>query len=61
VVEQAMNDATDEQLNTEERTEAIDWIYRGGLDFQTVCDLASVSTSAVRKKLLVKIIGRTRK
>jgi hypothetical protein len=61
VVEQAMNDATNEQLNTEERTETIDWIYHGGFDFQIVCDLASVSTSAVKKKLLEKIIHKTRK
>jgi hypothetical protein len=51
VVMQAMQDATDKKLNRIERRKAINWIRKDSLDFFTVCDLAMLEPTAVRKGL----------
>jgi hypothetical protein len=50
VISQAFIDSTNRRLPQRDRIEALRWLCNGGLDFEIVCDMANVSSDAVRKK-----------
>jgi hypothetical protein len=61
VIDRAISDAMDKKLNEVEKTEAFNWLFFGGIDFEIVCDFANVAPNAARKKWLRKRISRAKK
>jgi hypothetical protein len=61
VIKQAISDSMDKNLSKTEKTEAANWLFFGGIDFQTVCDFANVAPNAARKEWLRRKIRKAKK